>query len=266
MNQKISITNSKIAGLDPTWAPYRGFSLLFDNPGESFSPDGTGLLRIDNKPGDHLELYQSLAAFSQQIQSSIPKETYCFCPLPYHSYHVTVWDGISAGKAVNFSDTQRTNLDSLLADLPDLLGTDNPCTGAAKASRLVTTKWQIELMVKSIAKWGNVSLVALLEPKDQKSQFTFEAIVRQRVLLNLTYRKTFNLTLRDSYYPHVTLGYFANHDLAEAATPLVDSWQHMVLDATNGISIQFNTISLYGFVDMVTFLKKPLPRNQLGMK
>jgi hypothetical protein len=41
----VTITNTKIAGVDgPRWAPFRGFSLLFDNPGDGVLPMGKGLL------------------------------------------------------------------------------------------------------------------------------------------------------------------------------------------------------------------------------
>jgi hypothetical protein len=33
----ISITNAKLAGYIPRWAPFRGFSILSDNPGQSLT-------------------------------------------------------------------------------------------------------------------------------------------------------------------------------------------------------------------------------------
>lgn len=32
----ITITNSKVAGMEPKWALFRGISLLFDSPGDCF--------------------------------------------------------------------------------------------------------------------------------------------------------------------------------------------------------------------------------------
>jgi hypothetical protein len=42
----ITVTNAKVGGFVPQWAAFRGFSILFDNPGDSLSStNGFDLLR-----------------------------------------------------------------------------------------------------------------------------------------------------------------------------------------------------------------------------
>src|SRR5438874_2339771 len=57
----ITITNEKVAGFDPRWATFRGFSLLFDNPGHSLTPAGEWLnltCAVDTDPD--LAFYKAL--------------------------------------------------------------------------------------------------------------------------------------------------------------------------------------------------------------
>jgi hypothetical protein len=254
--QTRNVTNPKIAGLEPRWAPYRGFSLLFDNPGDSYAPAGEGLLRLDCKHDAPLALYAGLEAFLQRVDLARLREQHLFCPLPFHSYHVTVWDGINAGNAVHLSDQDRSQLDDLFADLPRLLGTPNRYTEAAQTSPLVDWHEQIEFVCRGLTIWSNSALVALLAPKDHPVKRKLDKVVRHRGFLNEPYRQAFNLRMQDGYSPHITLGYFANQELAESAAPLMGAWEDRLLETVAGLSITFSAISLYGFSDMATFLKK----------
>ena len=103
----ITITHDKILGFTPRWAPYNGFSLLFDNPDNGFSPlGGVGgfdiPMKLDSVPSDPaLILYQVFIDALNNIDINLLTNTYLFCPLPPSTYHVTVWDGLNVG---NISD------------------------------------------------------------------------------------------------------------------------------------------------------------------
>jgi hypothetical protein len=145
----VTITNTKIAGLDgPRWAPFRGFSLLFDNPGG----------------------------------------------------------------------------------------------------------WTIKFKFSKLAKWGNRVLVARLEPADRESEDEFRRIVVDRNDLSVRFQKQFGFKITD-YSPHVSLGYFANKEYAELATPQIDRWTGWCEKEAGDLIVAFRNISLYGFTDMVTFFK-----------
>jgi hypothetical protein len=251
------ITNPKIAGLEPCWAPYRGFSLLFDNPGDSYVSDIEGLLRLYCKHDVRHELYAGMQAFLEEVDVAELQEQYLFCPLPFYSYHVTVWDGINDGNAARMPDRERSEISRFFDNLPHLLGTSNRYTEAAQKSPLVHKEWEIDFVCSGLAIWSNICLVALLSPKDYQAKRNLYPIVRHRGFLNEPYRQAFNLPMRDGYSPHVTLGYFANQELAEGANPMLETWEDEFLRTVAGLRITFSRISLYGFSDMATFLKKP---------
>lgn len=57
------------------------------------------------------------------------------------------------------------------------------------------------------------------------------------------------------YVPHVTLGYFANKESAQLATPLIADWAEIFEEMVSDLTITYHSISLYGFADMTTFFK-----------
>ena len=63
----IAITNKKVAGFIPQWASYRGFSLLFDNPGPSTTPMdgqmGESVVKIDCPVHTNRNLQLYMATF-----------------------------------------------------------------------------------------------------------------------------------------------------------------------------------------------------------
>ena len=251
-----TITHPKLISLEPGWATYRGFSLLFDNPGEGYTSSEKGLLRLDCKPNDALALYKVFDPFLQEIDLQQLRDEFLFCPLPFYSYHVTVWDGLNEGNSRYLEEDARIRLNASLKNMPDLLSAPNEYTLEACQSPLTQQDWEIELVCTGLAKWSNQSLVALLGPNDHKSQKVFEQITSYRQQLSAHYRDTFGVNMRSGYHPHVTLGYFANPDFAEKATQHMDMWEAILLDIVSGLTITFSRISLYGFDDMVTFYKK----------
>ena len=254
----ITITNPKVAGLDgPRWALFRGFSLLFDNPGDSVSPMGKDLLKldcsVDTNPG--LALYHSLVTSLDKIGRDSLVDNYSFCPLPPSSYHVTVWDGLNDGNAEKVFPDHCLDLGSFLQGLPDSLPAHTRFTGEIDDSPLLLrTGWTIAFTFDRLTKWGNRVLVARLAPAGGDSEREFRRIVADRNDLSVRFQERFGFQ-STGYSPHVSLGYFANAKQAEMATPQVDRWTDAFRGDAGDVAVAFTSISLYGFTDMATFFK-----------
>lgn len=244
-NPVIQITNPKIAGLDPGWAPFRGFSLLFDNPKD-------------------LQLYKGFQEFLMRIPKNQLMYAYLFWPLPSDSYYVTVWTGLNESHSQDVLPRHRQDLGDFLSDLPHSLHTRNVFVQEIDCSSLVTSTYgTVTLRFDKLDIWRNKALVAYLVPADIKSEEEFKRIDEARKLLSRTFRDQFGVDIGSDYRPHVTLGYFANESYAELATAQVDQWTKEVREIMNNPAtgtmneptIIGSTISLYGFTDAVTFHK-----------
>jgi len=252
------ITNRKIAGLEPRWAVFKGFSLLFDNPGRSVAPLENGWSRIhcDIDGDESLQLYRGLGAFLDAATRTELSRAYLFCPLPSFSYHVTVWDGFNDE---NISQAAR-DIGGILSDLPHTLLENRELSREILASALVsTTGWSLQLKFDRLALWGNQVLVARLEPADLASGDELDRITQDRRKLSGILHQPYGVAFTEEYMPHVSLGYFANESAAESAASQVERWTARVEEKVGSQTITFDSISLYGFTDMVTFFKQALP-------
>lgn len=255
----ITITNSKVSGFEPQWAPFRGFSLLFDNPDKSVSSMERDWLKVDcpSDGNEYPQLYRGFVEFLNEIGRHSLTNTYLFCHLPSSSYHVTAWDGLNDGNVQGVLASYRLKLGNFLKNLPGSLLADKEFTNEIYDSPLITsTNWSITFKFNKLAKWGNQVLVARLMPADQDSEREFKRIVDDRKALCVRFRERFKVKMRSSYSPHVTLGYFANEEHAELATPQIDRWTKLAKGKVGHQTITFSSISLYGFTDMVTFFKR----------
>jgi hypothetical protein len=57
------------------------------------------------------------------------------------------------------------------------------------------------------------------------------------------------------YFPHVTLGYFANREQGALARPFLSEWNARFAQRMAGLTLTFTSMSLYGFTDMISFCK-----------
>ena len=90
----------------------------------------------------------------------------------------------------------------------------------------------------------------LLKPAGRESERLLKEIENHREELY----ENFPIKIKHSeYVPHVTLGYFANRESAQLATPLIADWENIFEEAARGLTITYHSISLYGFTDMITF-------------
>lgn len=250
------ITNPKIG-----FKRYPGFSLLFDNPGESHFQNawqGGKLLKLNTiiDTGSESQLYRRLRDGLAEIGLLTNDNPYLFFVLPRPTYHVTVWDGLNEGNKGIVVSAYRQKLTEFLEGLPLSLLFDNPFRAGIEASPLVNRTWNIQFEFKKLSIWGNVSLVAQLKPSNSESVNQFVEIEARRKELYRSFEQEFGLTRWHEWYsPHITLGYFGNEEGAEKARLKVEEWNEDMLKFANGVSIQFSSISLYGFTDMANFFR-----------
>ncbi|NOU96500.1 hypothetical protein GC093_25255 [Paenibacillus sp. LMG 31456] len=254
----LSITNQKIAGMKPVWAPFRGVSLLFDNPGNSIQPLGSyDLLEvICCRPSDpELAFYHNLnkAGLDQFIK------TYFFCPLPFHSYHVTVWDGLNNGNLNKIARPDRFDAEDMLANLHETFS-------ASERNRFLCTEQGVSLDLpmegpitfafKEVEKRGNSAVVVNLKPADPISEQRLKQVEQQRTMLIEEYKRRYGLyTTSTAFRPHVSIGYFANKEYAELSDAAIARLNETLAKSTQGLTVTFASMSLYGMSDMETFFR-----------
>ncbi|NCD21912.1 MAG: hypothetical protein EOL90_03095 [Spartobacteria bacterium] len=230
----IPITNPKLAGLEPRWAPFRGFSLVFDPPEDDafLGALRAGLAELEN---DAL-----IARFYLRL-------------LPAASFHVTAWDGVNEAKLAEVAPEFRATWERFLQagaakPFPEDLFRD------VQASELLTCPdWDLRLRCGRIENWSNVSLVAHLEPVDDAVGASLERLRAARDALSEAFGRRFGVRPHPDYEPHVTLGYFANGDLAARSATAVARWDAALRSATAGHVLTLRRLHLSVFADMTSF-------------
>ncbi len=250
----LTIANPKIAGFAPRWATYRGLTILFDNIG--LRRDGPWLrldCALDAIP--ELTLYRGLRAAMCELDTDRLLRQYLFCALPPSTYHVTLWDGPNDGNISQALPHVQQRMCDLLIDLPGALSHGNLISGIIAGSPLVRRRgWQVTFTVNRLVIAHQSALVALLEPTPE-SLATFTELNELRSAWNATFRNRFGIAAYEPYAPHITLGYFADPALAQAAQIDLSDWEATVLRHTAGAHITFSSASQYGMLDMVTFFR-----------
>lgn len=251
------ITKPKVAGFVPEWAEFKGFSILFDNPGDRLLPlhENDSLKMLSNDVASeashfYKRLNDTLAQFPEITR------TYLLCPLPFHSYHVTLWDGVNDANVQEVSREHRLDAEDLLRDLPGSFSEESKFLNVEGEPLRISMEESVQFEFDKLTKWGNSVLVARLKPSDADSERALHKIEQQRASLINRYKERFGLeTCSLPYSPHVSLGYFANQELAELSTPMVEYWNEQFLANTGGHTIAFCSNSFYGFTDMATFFR-----------
>lgn len=252
----IQITNKKVKGFKTVWAPFKGFSLVFDNPGKSFAPmeNFSMLEKINCLHGEReLNFYQGL--WSQTTYYEDMLHSCLFCPLPSHSYHVTVWDGLNDFNFDQVSEEYRLELKQFLQRLPNSLQTNSPflVTGNGQPIR---ASFDGRISFEFGQLHVSQALTVTLRPADSESEQILHEIEEQRNVLLKDFVQRFGITTANlTYRPHVSLGYFANPELVEHATTTIEHLNNVLLKDMAGQTITFDSMSLYGMTDMETFYR-----------
>ena len=184
LGRVIPITNPKVETLDPTWARFVGFSLLFDNPGPSLRRESHFEV-VHCEP--QLALYRELShAATEWLDPELG-----LCLLPPSSYYVTVFDG---GNQANINGAQlqfNASLSELLLGLPDSWNeTHQLVLPAVQFAREQGSSLEIEFKFSRLRMWGNQVLVAGLEPTNERSKQILDRLVEARAILSNSYRTT----------------------------------------------------------------------------
>ena len=251
----ITITEGKIAGLTPRWAPFRGFSLLFDNPGAPFRREGhIETLACDVASDPELEFYRRAFSALRTLGLDPLLQTYGLCALPPESYHVTAFDVANVADLPRCHPPVREGLRAMLDRLPASEAFDDGLL--ARADEFAKTDWNLSFRYGElgywVGPWGGV-IVIRLAPMDETA---FTRFLEARAVLSRSYRADYGVGAGETYTPHVTLGYFMNPEGAERARDPYREWEVAFRQALGDTTLTFRTASLYGFTDMAAFFRR----------
>ncbi|CAG7649970.1 hypothetical protein PAESOLCIP111_05984 [Paenibacillus solanacearum] len=254
----MTITNRKVAGLTPAWAPFYGFSLLFDNPGHSVAAgDAEGELEAMACHPDEpaLSFYRTFHEQSAELEQL--HADYLLCPLPFHSYHVTVWDGLNVSN-VNKMTAYSQEAERFVSELPGSLLTDSPFLRRTGGEAIrINVDGGIRFAYDALENRGNSALVVNVKAADPESAERLKEVERLRSELNAEFQERFGVTTASAdYRPHVSLGYFANKELGSQSASALERLDDRLRQASEGRTVTFRSISLYGMTDMQTFIRK----------
>jgi len=251
----VTISQPKIAGFTPRWAPFPGFSLLFDSPSSAYR-ENSGLehLTCSVAADSRLEFYRRARTSLEKLNLDRLLQTYLFCALPPESYHVTAFD------VANLADLTRCKGDclELMRELltPPIDGDrfSHPILHTATMSALATRRWEISFRCKTVRIWGQVMVVELI-PFGPGDEAKFSELMNLRLELNRAYLDGFGIGAGPKLTPHLSLGYFANGEGAELAAARLPAWNEAISASLTDLPLTFETISMHGFNTMAEFFR-----------
>ena len=255
----LHITNKKIAGFDTRWAPFHGFSILFNNPDDHCLQQHSGTLYLANDVSNDTALYfyKLLHECLTQLNIDFLTNTFLFCPLPPSTYHVTLFGGLNHRHVSQVNSQYQAMVDDWLKGLPQSFCiTPDDIFQLPAASALCTKRdWNINFRFNGLQIWNNTVLVATLRP-DTDSVMIFNQLCEERRQLSQQIHQRFGvMTDTETYQPHVSLGYFANEEGARRALNYYNDWNKSFNDLLQDSILSFNNANIYGLTDMITFLK-----------
>ncbi|WP_028548359.1 hypothetical protein [Paenibacillus sp. UNC451MF] len=257
-----NITNRKVQGFQPVWAPFNGFSLLFDNPGHSYVTlnDGSNFERVNCQYGEsETALYSSLWNVVGNAKHLSHK--FLLCHLPLHSYHVTVWDGINDYNVHNLSGQDQEEADELLRSLPYSSLMESSLLDSDAMTSLMNSE-SITFKFEMLENWNNSGVVARVQPADSESAAKLKTMEKNRDTLNQYVQKRFGFATATAVYkPHVSVGYFANKEQGAQSQEAIEELNAVLEQELKDQRIIFSGISLYGMTDMATFIRKKTNRS-----
>jgi mannose-6-phosphate isomerase-like protein (cupin superfamily) len=254
----MEITNPKVQSVDPpAFANCRGISYICDNPGAAFEENGLPVLR-SQMDDVNLPLYRGLARAIEKIGKEQLVARHGVCVTPPSSYHVTVQDLLHYGNIHLIRQPEREVFEDVFARLPASVVAPLPKPFPPTTLPL-SGRWKIRFRVAEIAVLhSQAAVVARLTPVDEESEHTMRRIEQWRRELD-EQMAAFGKPPNPEWAPHITLGYFANPELAMEAAAHVERWSETAAICTVGRIIEFGSISLYAFTTMDQFWRFPLP-------
>ena len=230
----IPITNPKLSGLEPRWAPFRGFSIVFDPPED----DG---------------FFHALRAGVAALANDALIADFYLRLLPPASFHVTAWDGVNDGKLAEVVPEYRSAWERFLTASPAKPFPEDLFRDVQASELLTCPDWDLRLRCARIENWSDVSLVAYLESADAQTAASLARLRAARDALSEAFGRRFGVRPHPDYEPHVTLGYFANVNLAATAGPAVERWDAALRAGMAGRVLELRRLHLSVFSDMTSF-------------
>lgn len=245
----------------PNWKWFPGFSYLFDNPGSSLKAHKDikqiSMISIDKLSAPELKLYKALDTAMKKIDPEEVARDFELFLLPSSTYHVTVWDGLNISNIEGpASSPIYKKFNSYFKDaFKSSVEIWPPLSEELEFGNHFDNMGTIRFKFDALKSRGDTVLIADLEPADPASDKQLSEIIKQRDKLDKRFKdygKPLNVELR----PHVAIGYFANKRLAvNVRYQKMDEWRETFLHETSDCIIEFSSISLYAFTDMLTYFK-----------
>jgi mannose-6-phosphate isomerase-like protein (cupin superfamily) len=241
----------------PAFANCRGISYICDNPGAAFEENGLPVLR-SQMDDINLPLYRGLAKAIEKIGKEQLVASHGVCVTPPLSYHATVLDLLHYGNIHLIRQPERNVFEDAFARLPASVVAPLP-TQFPPTTLPLSGRWKLRFRVSEIAVLhSQAALIARLTPVDEESGRAMTQIEQRRRELDEQFA-TIGKPPNPAWAPHITLGYFANPELAMEAAAHVERWSETAATCTIGRVIEFGSISLYAFTTMDQFWRFPLP-------
>ncbi len=143
----IQITNKKVAGFDARWAPFHGFSTLFNNPGNHYLQQRSGLHYLANDVNNDTaqHFYKLLHESITHLNIDFLTNSFLFCVLPPNTYHVTLLGGLNHQDVSQLHLQNQSMINDWLKCLPEsFCNTPNNIFQLPAASPLCTKRdWNI---------------------------------------------------------------------------------------------------------------------------
>ena len=250
------ITNPKLALPGPTWAPFRGWSVLFD-PGASVGRRSAGMQRlaIGQQELSQHSVYRPLGDWSGELATAFGS---AIAVLPPATYHVTLCDGFAQDHVNATRGKQASRFAGLLDSLPaSLLAWEETLGFAADELRtlLNAASATVTFGVTAVETRGHAVVAALAAGDDCRPALGSIQSARTAALERIA--AEVGLALSEPWTPHVTLGYWADRaDGRRFARRLSEHAAKLVAEL-RGAELSFSGASLYGFLDMVTYWRVP---------
>ena len=243
------ITHSKVQTLQPVWAEFCGYSLIFENLSQPGAAPPAAIFADD---AESLAFFAGAAAALRSIGEEALMRQLLLCLLPQHSYHVTAVDLINAGnrkkialraarkaaKTVAKAATDPQALPPFLAKLG--------LTGGANA------EFPIRFRYGGLEALNRRALVIRLEPAGPEDAQMLARMLDWRSGLQQRLEEKTGLA-PSPYKAHMTLGYFASRTLAEQAPELLETLDRALQRALAGRLLPVVAAGLYSFTSMERF-------------
>lgn len=245
------ITTPKVTDLRPTWTPFRGWTILFDNSDNEHGPIPALLDTPLELPGNRA--YSTLETLARRIATHVPDAPIAW--LPASSFHVTIMDGLSAPHVEQMAPGQRrVELVAGLDALPASLDGPTRLTAGHDIEPVIEAGCApIRFELDAVRCRGHAVVAELRVEPSSVAALTRLTEVRHQSLGELG--AMVGLDLVTDWRPHVTLGYVANRDAAAAYTFPIEHISALTTETLDrqSTSIAFHGAGLYGFTDMATY-------------